>query len=106
MCIRRIAEYRIESFGNITQLRGLQILQAFMYAIPGLNFKNRKWYNYLNNQIYTLKSYKFFFKIQKGQISRGFRAISRKVKICQISRAARNARKREIPEGMWFDAQN
>ena len=71
-----------------------------MYAIPGLNFKNRKWYNYLKNQIYTLKSYNFVFKIQKGQISRGFCAISRKVKYCQISRPAQNARKREIPEGM------
>ena len=77
-----------------------------MYDIPGLNFKKRKWYNYLKKRIYTLKSYNFFFKSQKGQISRGFRAISRKLKNCQISRPARNARKREIPEGMLIAYQH
>ena len=32
VCIRGIAENHIRSFGNIPQLRGLKILQAFMYA--------------------------------------------------------------------------
>ena len=91
VCIRCIAENRIESFGNITQLRGLQILQAFMYAIPGLNFKNRKWYNYLKNQIYTLKSYNFFSRSKKVKFRADFARFRAKSNIAKF-RAQREMR--------------